>query len=83
LVFNQSEERKSLSSLVNFALIDQNSIQWVHPEARLLTERSLSNRRWLVLTFRSNQSSSIAQWALGEQSCFWMHPISISISSLI
>jgi len=25
--FNQSEERKSISSLVNFALIDQNSIQ--------------------------------------------------------
>jgi len=37
---------------------------WVHPEARPLTERSLSNRRWLVLIFRSNQSSSIAQWAV-------------------
>jgi len=47
----------------------------VHPEARPLTERSLSNRRWLVITFRSNQSSSIAQWALGEWSCFWMHPL--------
>jgi len=27
LVFNQSEERKPISSLVNFALIGQNSIQ--------------------------------------------------------
>jgi len=27
LEFNQSEERKPISSLVNFALIDQNSIQ--------------------------------------------------------
>jgi len=27
LVFNQLEERKPISSLVNFALIDQNSIQ--------------------------------------------------------
>jgi len=28
LEFNQSEERKSISSLVNFALIDQNLIQF-------------------------------------------------------
>jgi len=27
LVFNQSEEKKPISSLVNFALIGQNSIQ--------------------------------------------------------
>jgi len=46
--------------------ISTNVDQWVHPEAKPLTERLLSNRRWLVLTFRSNQSSSIAQWALSE-----------------
>jgi len=31
LVFNQSEERKPISSLVNFALIGQNSIQSQSP----------------------------------------------------
>ena len=58
--------------------------QWVHPEARLLTERSVSSCIWLAYSRSHIRSKNIDQtdtkaywvyWALNEQSWFWMHVI--------
>jgi len=53
-------------------------LQWVHPEAQPLIERSVSSCIWLAYNFRSNricQSDIRAHWALSEWLRFWMHPL--------